>query len=90
MAVFSEIPNLTDFQIMDCMKKVDDTTVAIALLGAPDEVITRIRQVLPDAIASRISEKMRELSKMSAQELIIESNRAIISAVLSQSRPGMR
>ena len=86
MANFSEIPGLSDFQLMDMFRKSDETTIAIALLGAPEEIRKRIVTVLPENAARRINKRMKELNKMSERELIIESQRAILSAILNAPR----
>jgi len=89
MANFYELAKLTDFQIMEMTKKTDETTLAIALLDAPEDIRRRIAGALSEPAAKRVNELMKKLNGMSERELIIETNRAAISAVLGSSKPKM-
>ena len=89
MANFYEISKLSDFQIMDMIKHADETTLAIALLDAPEEIRRRLSSALSDPAANRVNELMKKLNAMSERELIIETNRAALSAVLGSSKPKM-
>jgi len=89
MASFYELSKMTDFQIMDMLKKTDETTISIALLGAPEEIRKHVAEVLPEAAGIRVNELMKKLNTMSERELIIETNRALLSALLGSSKPKM-
>ena len=88
MPVFDDIPNLSDFQLMDMMRKTDETTLAIALLGASEEIRKRIAGILTESQANRVNERMKQNTQLSDRDLIILSQQALISAILNAPRAG--
>ena len=88
MPTFDDVPSLSDFQLMDMIRKTDEATLAIALLGASEEIRKRIAAILTESQAHQINERMKQISHMSDRDLIILSQQALLSAVLNAPRAG--
>ncbi|WP_234118758.1 AbrB/MazE/SpoVT family DNA-binding domain-containing protein [Clostridium hydrogenum] len=78
---FKNISQMDDMDIQKMLKKIDETTLAISLVGADKETKQRVFKNLSEKALNVISNLIDKYDNMDAKELIIEMHRSRISSI---------
>ena len=82
MNLMTRIDSLNDRQIQDWLRKVDFTTLAIALLGAPDTVKNRVFSNLSKNASEVLTQIIRSYEILDAKQLLIQTSADRLEALI--------
>lgn len=74
MASLERLETLNERQIQDWLRKVDFTTLAVALLGVSDSVKGKVLGNLSKNASATLDQIMRRYGSLNAKELVIQSS----------------
>ena len=82
MTSMTRLDSLDDRQIQDWLRKVDFTTLAVALLGAPDTVKNRVYRNLSKKASEILTRTMRSYELLDAKKLLIQTSADRLEALI--------
>lgn len=74
MASLERLETLNERQIQDWLRKVDFTTLAVALLGVSDSVKGKVLGNLSKNACAALDQTMRRYGSLDAKNLVIQSS----------------
>lgn len=81
---FEDIKTMSDKEIQKLLKRIDASTLSIALIGADSDTKSRVFANLSEKVHMLIYEEINRLEKLDAKALIVEMQRAKINHTLSE------
>ncbi len=82
MAELSILKTMNDEEIQNWLRKVDATSLGIALLGSSDEIKDCVFRNMSERAVNMLKEKMDAFETMNAKELIIHVNACILESLM--------
>lgn len=79
---FDDLKSLSDLDIQKLLKRLDITTLSIALIGTDDEIKSKIFNNLSKKAFGIISDEIKRLESLDSKALIIEMQRSKINQTL--------
>ena len=80
---FENISQLDDKEIQLMLRKLDVSTLAVALLSSNEEIRDKVYANLSLEIQKILTDKIKEFDKLDAKQLIIEMQKCNINCILS-------
>ena len=88
MIMWEDIPSITDRSLQEVMRSVDSSKFAIAMYGADEEIIQKIRSNISQRAAAAIDEEI-SLMQEPLEEEILEAREEVVKPLREANEAGI-